>query len=1272
MNIHIPFISDALGHSVIYEEYKGDFALARQSAEGQLTAARQQHDPAFLADALLARGVVHLLQGEPAAAQRCFRELEETVPGDFDRRLRAASYNNLATFWRYNLFPDGAGAGAAELGLRWDGRAYLEAEIPRRKEIFSRASDPLARFESMLVKDFLSTLQAPRAFVFSSRYGTPGTDPGQLLPTALQTPVGFRETAEIYDAAPALLAYADVAAADLCQRAGDMQTRVEFLRRALETYRQSNDMAGMASVQLLWGDWLAAPFSTPRVWNMAIQESGSSGSYLAWTWEAVERGYEPDNLEQAEAAYGEAERLFRAANAPRGLANVFLRHGYLATLRGDWALAGEAVTRAQEAYEACGDYLGAWLARVHGALCGIGSARFPEDLDAARAAGAWGAAEGSFSYALGLGLMIGRTGRDWLVRQGDYERALACYRLAEALYEELGAEVNRTQSMVDQGMVYQAIGARTPALTKYEESLDRFEKDVRARPALADKLRPHVFMLSADVYQLYLQDMDADGMQRSVDRMQTQLSEMPGGGAGLGMLAQVLGSGLSGLMSGETSDASLTGIETFALSQMARSFIEQASVLVPLYRARQARDQGDEIRAERLFAEARAAAQAAGPAQRDYLIANVLAHQRAYAEARQAFERYLAQGGANTGFVGQLAAVMETVGGQQGQMEAARQQQRTAEQAFTFMVRVKAYDEARRYLAQLQQFSEEWWEEDASPWLSLSDCGELFEGLEDLDAALVYYDRAIQELEKRRTLLSRDELKTALAADKGVQYLYFQAAHTALKRAAPVRGGKVDQEFASLAYSYAERGKARALLDLMAGSLAVAGSAVHDGQNVRAWREHNARLTLWSGLLAQERSRRNADQEKIGALQESIKSEETALHQVEALLARSDPGFYWTLNPPAQTLSLEEVGQHLPSDTLLLQYYILGDDLLAWAIGSQGDPEVHRAAVDAQELARRIRVLHQACERRKPLDGLGDELRDHLLLPFEAAIDGVRQLIIVPYGASHLLPFGVLPWQGNQPLAATHTISYLPSASVLQFRRSDRGLPEGILAVGDPANMAYAPPLGARRRKAPSLPAAATEADYVASLFPRGKALIGSAATEEAVRPLLNKYPILHFATHGRLSEEAPMLSSILLADGQELSLHELMGLQLSADLVVLSACQTGLGETTGGDDVLGLTRGLLGAGARTAIVSLWRVNDLSTSFLMSAFYRELLAGGGPASALQEAQEYLRKMSPDEIAAATRELEITGFLRDMEMDEAIEPPEDFSHPHFWAPFILVG
>ncbi|APR80239.1 TPR repeat protein [Minicystis rosea] len=167
--------------------------------------------------------------------------------------------------------------------------------------------------------------------------------------------------------------------------------------------------------------------------------------------------------------------------------------------------------------------------------------------------------------------------------------------------------------------------------------------------------------------------------------------------------------------------------------------------------------------------------------------------------------------------------------------------------------------------------------------------------------------------------------------------------------------------------------------------------------------------------------------------------------------------------------------------------------------------------------------------------------------------------------------------------------------------------------------------------------------------------------------------PILHFATHGVVREDTPLLSAVLLAHGEALSVEDFMGLSLNGALVVLSACQTGLGAGGGGNEIIGLTRGLLAAGARAAIVSLWPVEDAATAVLMGELYRRIRAGASPVDALRCAQNHVRLLSGDDFDRELRDIEAPrGERRVM----TVPPMEDaggaFAHPYFWAPFIFVG
>ncbi len=469
-------------------------------------------------------------------------------------------------------------------------------------------------------------------------------------------------------------------------------------------------------------------------------------------------------------------------------------------------------------------------------------------------------------------------------------------------------------------------------------------------------------------------------------------------------------------------------------------------------------------------------------------------------------------------------------------------------------------------------------------------------------------------------------------------------------------------------YQYMERGKARALLDLMANSAGNPNSVTDE--STRIWLQSNAKLATWGSLLAAERSERPPDSERIAYLKQNIADEEVRLRQTETKLAEINLDFYRSINRQAPVANVRQISAQLPVDAALLQYAYLGEELLAWAINANGLIQASRSNVDARELDRLVRAFQQACEHRGEQQSIGEQISELLLKPLATTINLHTRLLIVPYGTTHALPFHALPWQGK-PLIAGHSVSYLPSASILQYLdivgKHHKSL-QSILAVGNPANMSYKAPFAESAIPQSALPAAGMEAAYVAGLFSGSRTLIGVDATEAAVRQALPDFNVLHFATHGILSETAPMLSSILLADGEMLTVQDLLGLRLNAELVVLSACRTGQGKVAGGDDVLGFSRGLLAAGASAVVVSLWPVDDLATSLLMGEFYRRLKSGDAPGLALQAAQIHLQNLSPDAIKS---ERYVVLNSRGVSLDSDVAPM-DYRHPYYWAPFVLIG
>ncbi len=348
---------------------------------------------------------------------------------------------------------------------------------------------------------------------------------------------------------------------------------------------------------------------------------------------------------------------------------------------------------------------------------------------------------------------------------------------------------------------------------------------------------------------------------------------------------------------------------------------------------------------------------------------------------------------------------------------------------------------------------------------------------------------------------------------------------------------------------------------------------------------------------------------------------------------------------------------------------------------------------EIEERARRAHRLLTASKRRQSRARAAielAELSEVLLGPVAEHLDH-RRLLIAADGALHYVPFGALPAPAGSasgprdaasrsaasrtaasrtaasrvavPLIVDHEVVSVPSATALAvLRRQVAGRPaaSGQLAlVADPVFQRHDPRVRGPRRgevgvarfrgaetaagveRYRRLVYSGLEAEEILRRVPAGdtRVLLGFAATREAVIDGgLGAYRILHFATHGDLDAEPPALSRLVLSlvdeegvarDNGFLFGHEIYGLELGAELVVLSACETALGQEVRGEGLVGLTQGFFYAGAERVVVSLWNVNDRATAELMARFYHHLLeVGQRPAAALRSAQVDLRKSMP--------------------------------------------
>lgn len=554
-------------------------------------------------------------------------------------------------------------------------------------------------------------------------------------------------------------------------------------------------------------------------------------------------------------------------------------------------------------------------------------------------------------------------------------------------------------------------------------------------------------------------------------------------------------------------------------------------------------------------------------------------------------------------------------------------------EALSAFLRVRDIERARSTYDQLVAVDPKWAALDNQPWSGLADAAAVLAAEGDRKGALALFEQAISAVEDRRSLLSEDSLKRGFVDTSPIHAMYVGAARACTDD--PPR-----------AFAFVERGRARALLDLAMDRRAAS----------TPWRAYNAQRDRLYSLLATERAKATPAPLRIAELENEL----AKLVQPAAPERRLE-------DPRAVLATLDQVVAKLPEDTVLLEYAFADDYLIAWAISRTGMKSIQSTPLRTNLLRRAALGFRNACAVGSDTTEAGATLAKLLLEPFAESIRAAKHVVIVPSDSLHVVPFHALPFDNRQLIDAV-AVSYAPSASLaLELGRGaiDRG---ALLAIGNPADMAFTDDGGIHALA--QLPGAAAEVKRIVGAYPNARGLIGEQATLAAVTEALPAVKVVHLATHGIASETSPWLSTIALAHRQGLDLATLQGSKLDADLVTLSACDTARGTIGRNDEVIGFARGLIAAGARRAITSLWTVSDNSTCELMAKFYAELAAGRPVAQALRAAQIHVRDLPDDQVQALANAVE-TDIVRDLKGTRSA-PTTKYAKPKFWAPFMLIG
>jgi CHAT domain-containing protein len=481
--------------------------------------------------------------------------------------------------------------------------------------------------------------------------------------------------------------------------------------------------------------------------------------------------------------------------------------------------------------------------------------------------------------------------------------------------------------------------------------------------------------------------------------------------------------------------------------------------------------------------------------------------------------------------------------------------------------------------------------------------------------AEAFFKNAIEIIENIRSTLEAEELRLAFLSNKISPYLEIAKIKLA------------EKDFPT-ALCWLERSRSRSLLD----SITVPASLKNNQQDnyplLKKAEKLRRELNWFYSRLNRASTSGLEMRQKDNLLKEQIFEREKKLLELERRLPHN-LGYRFEFE--LETL------QQLLGEKILVEYAILDGQISAFVVDKEEIRFCEHLADEAlvneeiEQLLFQIKTGRIVEKMRKANQKLAfarffqhsKKLYDLLIRPLKNFLQKT-EIVIVPMGRMHYLPFHTL-FDGTKFLIEKTTVSYAPSASVLIncLRKPGKNYNSALLA-------AFADE---------TIPKAESEVEKISGFLPNSVKLKGEKATLRNIQKFAKSFNLLHLACHAKFRSDNPLFSALRLAD-ENLLVRDARKIALEDKLVVLSACETGLNKIESGEEILGLARGFLSAGAKSLILSFWTVNDDSTQDLMIDFYLEIKRGKSPAEALRIAQN-------------------NGLRTE-------------KHPYFWAPFFLIG
>jgi CHAT domain-containing protein len=763
-----------------------------------------------------------------------------------------------------------------------------------------------------------------------------------------------------------------------------------------------------------------------------------------------------------------------------------------------------------------------------------------------------------------------RAGRVYLRRVNDYASAREAFETAMGISTRLGDDAGRLEARLDTARVDERVGLYDRAIEIADEVRDEAEA-LGLHVIAADALlhRANVSWLRADY-------RDAITAQRQATDMARDLGDLP---------LQIVGHNIAGLTYWMLNDHARADEEFAAALRQSRE------ALLPSEEATTHNNIGLVHRSGGRWEQAMAAFDAALEIDRR----DGNAWGEAYALRNKAMTQV--QMGDAAGSIATLeeaGAIAERIGDRTSSTKVAL-----------------ALGDSLLALNRMQEASESYQqalsESRALPlpemeWRALRGLAQLALKAGRRDEARTLLEQGIAVVESLRAAIRVEELQDGFLLDK--QVLYDDLIAMLLEDGEAIR-----------ALELSERSRGRNFIDLL-GNGGVNVGTIEDEEALAKERRLRAELETARRALGNAQGEEATQQARARL---DIAQREYTDYLVELRAENPELSSFVAVEP----VNVGELQAMLDPGVRLVVYHLLPDGLAAWVV-SRDAVQVRRVPVRREEIATRVVAFRERLQSISRIDEETAILSAYLVQPIAPLLEGANVVGIVPHRELHLVPFAALGPSAGEALIDRAALFHVPSASVLRYtleRRSDIERASGVLALGNPdlGNPAF------------ELPFAQKEAERITWSFPEATVITGSQATKQWFVENAADYGIVHIASHGEFDPDMPLLSALQLAPGDDrsgdLTVREIFALSLRADLVALSACQTGLGRLTNGDELVGLNRAFVYAGTRQILSTLWRVDDVATAVMVKHFYREQ-SRAERAEALRQAQIEVRRRYP--------------------------------------------